>query len=73
VLPPDPPKPVRIVELPKLLPLPGQLKADPGHEESAAGSRADPHAPHRSGQWRGPGWSRPEAGYLNAIQVLSMV
>ena len=29
VLQPDPPKPVRIVELPKLLPLPGQLKPRP--------------------------------------------
>jgi type IV secretion system protein TrbG len=26
VLQPDPPKPVQIVELPKLLPLPGQIK-----------------------------------------------
>src|SRR5437879_3115441 len=30
VLESDPPKPVEVVELPKLLPLPGQLKPQPG-------------------------------------------
>jgi len=30
ILQPDPPKPVQVVELPKLLPLPGQLKPIPG-------------------------------------------
>jgi len=57
VLTPDPPKPVRIVELPKLLPLPGQLKPMPG-EESAAGAGRPPCA-HRSGQWRGPDGADP--------------
>ena len=30
VLEPEPPKPVQVVEIPKLLPLPGQLKPLPG-------------------------------------------
>ncbi len=36
---PEPPKPVEVVEIPKLLPLPGQLKPKPQPSESAA---ADP-------------------------------
>jgi type IV secretion system protein TrbG len=44
VLEPDAPKPVRIVELPKLLPLPGQLKPVPGAKGAP---------PRRSSQWRG--------------------
>jgi type IV secretion system protein VirB9 len=36
---PEPPKPVEVVEIPKLLPLPGQLKPKPQWSESAA---ADP-------------------------------
>jgi type IV secretion system protein TrbG len=43
VLQPDPPKPVRIVELPELLPLPGQLKPLPGKSKAPPES-ADPHA-----------------------------
>jgi type IV secretion system protein VirB9 len=43
VLTPDPPKPVQIVELPKLLPLPGQLKPLPG-AKAAAPEASDPHA-----------------------------
>ena len=41
VLSPDPPKPVRIVEIPKLLPLPGQLKPIPGAKTEEA-EAADP-------------------------------
>ena len=40
VLRADPPKPVKIVELPKPLPLPGQLKPLPGRKTSA--DPADP-------------------------------
>jgi type IV secretion system protein TrbG len=43
VLQPDPPKPVQIVELPKPLPLPGQLKPLPGNSKALPES-ADPHA-----------------------------
>src|ERR1700723_1001548 len=43
VLTPDPPRPVRIVELPRLLPLPGQLKPIPGAKR-APWEPADPHA-----------------------------
>ena len=43
VFSPDPPKPVRIVEVPKLLPLPGQLKPIPGAKTQEA-ETADPRA-----------------------------
>jgi len=67
VLTPDPPKPVRIVELPKLLPLPGQLKPIPG-ARTAPPEPADPHA--RVDQANGAARVEPtRAGYLNAIQV----
>jgi type IV secretion system protein TrbG len=67
VLTPDPPKPVRIVELPKLLPLPGQLKPIPG-AKTAPPEPADPHA--RVDQANGAARVEPtRAGYLNAIQV----
>jgi len=67
VLTPDPPKPVRIVELPKLLPLPGQLKPMPGAKR-APREPADPHA--RIDQANGAARMEPtRAGYLNAIQV----
>jgi type IV secretion system protein VirB9 len=67
VLQPDPPKPVRIVELPKLLPLPGQLKPLPGNSK-APSEPADPHA--RVDEANGAARIQPtRAGYLNAIQV----
>src|SRR5580658_3411999 len=67
VLSPDPPKPVRIVELPKLLPLPGQLKPIPGAKR-APSEPTDPHA--RVDQANGAARMEPtRAGYLNAIQV----
>jgi type IV secretion system protein VirB9 len=67
VLQPDPPKPVQIVELPKPLPLPGQLKPIPGGR-IAAPEVADPHA--RVDQANGAARIQPtRAGYINAIQV----
>jgi type IV secretion system protein TrbG len=60
------PHPVRIVEIPKLLPLPGQLKPIPGAktEETEA---ADPRA--RVEQANGEARVQPtRAGYINAIQ-----
>src|SRR5271163_1257640 len=67
VLTPDPPKPVQIVELPRLLPLPGQLKPMPGAKR-APSEPADPHA--RIDQANGAARMEPtRAGYLNAIQV----
>lgn len=63
----DPPKPVQIVELPKLLPLPGQLKPLPG-AKAAAPETSDPHA--RVDQANNAARVQPtRAGYLNAIQV----
>jgi type IV secretion system protein VirB9 len=67
VLQADPPKPVQIVELPKLLPLPGQLKPLPGTTKQPP-ELADPHA--RVDQANGAARVQPtRAGYLNAIQV----
>jgi len=67
VLQPDPPKPVQIVELPKLLPLPGQLKPIPG-ARTAPHQAADPHL--RVDQANRAARVQPtRAGYLNAIQV----
>ena len=66
MLEPEPPKPVQIVEVPKLLPLPGQLKPLPGPR--AAPEPRDPrqrvdlaNAAARIQPTRG--------GYLNAVQV----
>jgi len=66
VLQPDTPKPVQIVELPKPLPLLGQLKPlERGHAQPEA---ADPHA--RVDQANHAARIQPtRAGYLNAIQV----
>ena len=66
-LTPEPPKPVRIVQLPKLLPLPGQLKRLPANPK-APPEPADPHV--RVEQANGAARVQPtRAGYLNAIQV----
>ena len=66
MLQPEPPKPVQVVEVPKLLPLPGQLKPLPGPR--AAPEPRDPrqrvdlaNAAARVQPTRG--------GYLNAVQV----
>jgi type IV secretion system protein VirB9 len=67
VLQPDPPRPVQIVELPKPLPLPGQLKPIPAGR-TAPPEAADPHV--RVDQANGAARIQPtRAGYLNAIQV----
>jgi type IV secretion system protein VirB9 len=67
VLQPDPPKPVEVVELPKLLPLPGQLKPLP-RGRTAAAEVADPRV--RVALANGAARVQPtRAGYINAIQV----
>jgi type IV secretion system protein VirB9 len=67
VLQPDPPKPVEVLEMPKLLPLPGQLKRLP--QGKKAGSEvADPRV--RVALANGAARVQPtRAGYINAIQV----
>jgi type IV secretion system protein TrbG len=67
VLESDPPKPVKVVEVPKVLPLPGQLKPLPDGK-SAPPESTDPRA--RVDQANGAARVQPtRAGYLNAIQV----
>jgi type IV secretion system protein TrbG len=67
VLQADPPKPVQIVELPKPLPLPGQLKPLPG-AKTAPADPADPHV--RLEEANGAARVQPtRAGYINAMQV----
>ncbi|HVH78658.1 MAG TPA: P-type conjugative transfer protein TrbG, partial [Stellaceae bacterium] len=64
---PNPPKPVQVVELPKPLPLPGQLKPLP-RGRSAVPEAADPHT--RVEEANGAARVQPtRAGYINAIQV----
>jgi P-type conjugative transfer protein TrbG len=67
VLAPNPPKPIEVVELPKPLPLPGQLKRlQRGKTEPP--EAADPHA--RVDRANGAARVQPtRAGYINAIQV----
>ena len=62
----DPPKPVQIVEMPKVLPLPGQLKPYPtraGKEEKLPPEQAIAKANRAARMEPTP------AGYINAIQV----
>jgi P-type conjugative transfer protein TrbG len=62
----DPPAPVKIVELPKLLPLPGQLKPLPGGK--APPEVADPTA--RVNQANAAARIQPmRAAFINAVQV----
>ena len=71
VLQPDPPKPIEVVELPKPLLLPGQLKPMP-HGISARPEIADPRI--RVAQANGAARVQPtRAGYINAIQVYPFV
>jgi len=66
VLEDEPPKPVQVVELPKLLPLPGQLKALPG-----ARPVPEPRDP-RERVDRANAAARIEPsrnGYINAVQI----
>jgi len=66
-LQPDPPKPVQVVEIPKPLPLPGQLKPVPG-ARTAALETADPRA--RVAEANRAARVQPaRAGYINAVQV----
>jgi type IV secretion system protein VirB9 len=62
----DPPKPVQVVELPKLLPLPGQLKPVPG-----ARARPEPKDPkERVTQANAAARIQPvRNGFINAVQV----
>ena len=71
VLEHDPPKAVRIVEIPKVLPLPGQLKPLPGGK-TAPPEAADPRTrvDHANGEAR---VEPTRAGYVNAIQVYPFV
>jgi type IV secretion system protein VirB9 len=66
VLESEPPKPVEVVEVPKLLPLPGQLKPLPG-----ARPTPEPRDPRqRIDQANAAARVQPSrAGYLNAVQV----
>jgi len=67
MLQPEAPKPVQIVEVPKPLPLPGQLKRIPG-AKTAPSETEDP----RTRVERANGAARVQptrAGYINAIQV----
>jgi P-type conjugative transfer protein TrbG len=64
---PNPPKPVQVVELPKLLPLPGQLKPRP-KGKTAPPEPADPRM--RVEQANGAARVQPtRAGCINAVQV----
>jgi type IV secretion system protein TrbG len=66
-LQPDPPKPVAVVELPKPLPLPGQLKPLPGRV-SAAPEPKDPR--QRIAKANAAARVQPtRQGYVNAVQV----
>ncbi len=65
----DPPNPVEIVEVPKPLPLPGQLKPLPG-KTSAAPEAKDPK--QRVAKANDAARVQPTRhGYLNAVQGLS--
>jgi type IV secretion system protein TrbG len=67
VLEPNPPKPVQIVQIPKPLPLPGQLKRF-RHSRHAPPEPADPHL--RVAEANRAARVQPiSADYLNAIQV----
>jgi len=65
----EPPKPVKIVQMPELLPLPGQLKRMPRGAGSTSAS--EPRDPARRVQLANAAASvKPtRAGYVNAIQV----
>ena len=66
VLETEPPKPVQVVEVPKLLPLPGQLKPLPGQRSSP--ELRDPK--QRVDQANAAARIQPtRRGYLNAVQV----
>lgn len=67
VLEADPPKPIAVVEVPKVLPLPGQLKPMPG-KATAAPEAKDPR--ERVAKANDAARVQPTRhGYLNAVQV----
>jgi len=67
VLQADPPKPIEVVEVPKPLPLPGQLKPMPG-KTTAAPEAKDPR--ERVAKANDAARVQPTRhGYLNAVQV----
>src|SRR5258707_5278772 len=66
VLQTDPPKPVQVVELPKPLPLPGQLKPLPGAR--SAPEQRDPRQRVDLANAAAP-VQPSRAGYVNAVQV----
>jgi len=71
VLAPDPPKPVQVVELPKPLPLPGQLK-HVGRDGRPEPEAADPAA--RVNQANAAARMQPvRAGFINSMQVYPFV
>ncbi|PPD10036.1 MAG: P-type conjugative transfer protein TrbG [Methylocystis sp.] len=64
----DPPRSVKVVEIPKLLPLPGQLKLLPGGIKEAAPEPADPKL--RVEQANAAARMQPSrGGYINAVQI----
>lgn len=68
----DPPAPVRVVELPEPLPLPGQLKPAPRSEEEAPGDELPPR--DRVAAANAAAKIEPSGnGYVNAIQVYPYV
>jgi len=68
VLGPEPPKPVQIIQVPQLLPLPDQLKPLPDKEPPPPAEPADPKA--RVAAANASARVQPTgAGYINAVQV----
>ncbi len=71
VLAADPPKPVQVVELPKVLPLPGQLKPV-GKDGKPAPELADPAA--RVSEANAAARMQPvRNGFINSMQVYPFV
>ena len=71
VLQPNPPKPVHIVELPRLLPLPGQLKPIGRAQNSGSAQAQEPANPRlRVDEGNAAARVQPSrTDYINAIQV----
>jgi P-type conjugative transfer protein TrbG len=67
VLQPDPPKPIQVVEIPKLLPLPGQLKPLP-RNVPATREAANPRIRVKNAN-NAARIQPTRAGYINAVQV----
>ena len=67
MLQPDPPKPVQVVEVPRPLPLPGQLKPVPGNAPSVH-ETADPQSRVQAAN-NAARIQPTHAAYINAVQV----